>query len=216
MKQILALIQKEFLLEWRQKHTLFGILLYISCTVFAIYMMAGQPEGRIWNVLFWLGQLFVTLNAMAKSFLQEGEERGRYYFTIVSPTKFMLAKMIYGVVIMLLLTLVALGLFVVLLGNPIAHFGRFAIAGCIGAMALSILFTFLSAVAARARQNAALIAVMGFPIAIPLLMILSRLTLSSVAPVLQEGWWGLLGMMSLLSILIAGLAMMLFPVLWKE
>jgi len=216
LKQILALIRKEFLLEWRQKHTLFGILLYISCTVFAIYMMAGQPEGRIWNVLFWLGQLFVTLNAMAKSFLQEGEERGRYYFTIVSPAKFMLAKMIYGVAMMLLLTLVALGLFVVLLGNPISHFSRFALAGCCGAMALSILFTFLSAVAARARQNAALIAVMGFPIAIPLLMILSRLTLSSVAPVLQEGWWGLLGMMSLLSILIAGLAMILFPVLWKE
>jgi heme exporter protein B len=216
LKQIVALIRKEFLLEWRQKHTLFGILLYISCTVFAIYMMAGQPEGRVWNVLFWLGQLFVTLNAMAKSFLQEGEERGRYYFTIVSPARFMLAKMIYGVVMMLLLTLLALGLFVVLLGNPISHFDRFALAGCSGAVALSVLFTFLSAVAARARQSAALMAVMGFPIAIPLLMILSRLTLSSVAPVLQEGWWGLLGMMSLLSILIAGLAMILFPVLWKE
>lgn len=203
-------------MEWRQKHTLFGILLYISCTVFAIYMMTGQPEGKVWNVLFWIGQLFVTVNSVAKSFLQEGEERGRYYFTIVAPGWYVLSKIIYSTISMLLLTALALGLFCLLLGNPIAHFEKFVLAACSGAAALAVLFTFLSAVAARARQNAALIAVMGFPIAIPLLMILSRLTLSSVAPVLQEGWWGLLGMMSVLSVLIMGLALILFPILWKE
>lgn len=203
-------------MEWRQKHTFFGILLYISCTVFAIYMMAGQPEGKVWNVLFWLGQLFVTVNSVAKSFLQEGEERGRYFFTIVAPGWYVLSKIIYSTISMLLLTALALGLFCLLLGNPIAHFEKFVLAACSGAIALSVLFTFLSAVAARARQNAALIAIMGFPIAIPLLMILSRLTLASVAPVLQEGWWGLLGMMSALSVLIMGLALILFPVLWKE
>lgn len=203
-------------MEWRQKHTLFGILLYISCTVFAIYMMAGQPEGKIWNLLFWLGQLFITLNSIAKSFLQEGEERGRYYYTLVSPGQYVLSKMIYGVLMMLLLTTLALGLFVLLLGNPIHHFSRFAAAACVGSGALTILFIFLSAVAAKARQNAALIAVMGFPIAIPLLMVLSRLTLSSVAPIVQESWFELLAMMSLLSLLVAGLALILFPVLWRE
>lgn len=203
-------------MEWRQKYAFYGIVLYIGCTVFAIYMMAGQPEGKIWNILFWLCQLFVSLNSVAKSFLQEGEERSRYYFTLVSPGKFILAKMVYGVLMMLVLTGIALGLFCLLLGNPVNHFGRFILAACSGAMALAILFTFLSAVASRARQNAALIAVMGFPIAIPLLMILGRLTIASVSPVLQEGWWTLLGMMSLLSLLIAGLALILFPVLWKE
>ena len=216
MKQLVTLIKKEALLEWRQKHMLFGVLLYIGCTVFAIYMMAGQPESRVWNALFWLGQLFVTVNSVAKSFLQEGEARGRYYFTLMAPGWYVLSKMVYSLCSMLLLTALALGLFCLLLGNPITHFGRFVLAACSGAAALSVLFTFLSAVAARARQNAALIAVMGFPIAIPLLMILSRLTLSSVAPVLQEGWWGLLGMMSALTVLIAGLALILFPVLWKE
>lgn len=216
MQQIITLIGKEFLLEWRQKHTLFGILLYICCTVFAIYMMIGQPEGKVWNVLFWLGQLFVTVNSVAKSFLQEGETRGRYYYTVVSPARYVLAKIVYSALSMLVLTLLTLGLFCLLLANPINHFGKFILAACSGAVALSVLFTFLAAVAARARQNAALIAVMGFPIAIPLLMILSQLTLASVSPVIQEGWWGLLGIMSAMSILVAGLALILFPVLWKE
>lgn len=216
MKPFITLIKKEFLLEWRQKYTLFGIFLYVSCTVFVLYMMAGQPENRIWNALFWVAQLFVTVNSVAKSFLQEGEARSRYYFTIVSPVRFVLSKMIYSISLMLLMTLLTLFLFRLLLGNPIIHFGTFSGVACLGAASLSLLFTFLSAVAARARQNAALMAIMGFPIAIPLLMILSRLTLVAVSPVLQEGWWEMVGMTAAMSVLIIALALILFPVLWKE
>lgn len=216
IKDIFVLIQKEFLLEWRQKHTLFGVLLYVSCTVFVIYMMAGQPESRIWNALFWIAQLFVTVNTVAKGFLQEGDSRTRYYHTLVTPVQFMLSKMTYNLVLMLFMALVSLGLFNVLLGNPIINFGVFVAVSCLGAAALSLLFTFLSAIAAQARQNAALMAILGFPIAIPLLMILSRLSLSAVAPVLQEGWWSMVGLMAGMSILITGLAVILFPFLWKE
>jgi len=216
LKQLSILIKKELLLEWRQKHTLYGVLLYVGCTVFVLYMMAGQPEGRVWNALFWVAQLFVTVNSVAKSFIQEGDTRMRYYFTIVSPVRYMISKMLYSIVLMLAVTLVSLLLFRLLLGNPIVHFPRFAGATCLGAAALSLLFTFLSAVAAQARQNAALMAIMGFPVAIPLLLILSRLTLVTVAPVLQEGWWGMMGMMAAMSLLIIALAVILFPVLWKE
>lgn len=216
LKQLSILIRKEFLLEMRQKHTLFGVLLYVGCTVFVIYMMAGQPEGRIWNALFWIAQLFVTVNTVAKSFLQEGEARARYYYTLVSPVLFMLSKMIYNLVLMLFMALVSLGLFNVLLGSPFIHVGIFIALSCLGAAALSLLFTFLSAIAAQARQNAALMAILGFPIAIPLLMILSRLTLIAVAPVLQEGWWSMVGLMTGMSVMIIGLAIILFPFLWKE
>jgi heme exporter protein B len=216
LKQLGILIRKEFLLEWRQKHTLFGVLLYVGCTVFVIYMMAGQPESRIWNALFWIAQLFVTVNTVAKSFLQEGEARARYYHTLVPPVLFMLSKMVYNLALMLFMALVSLALFNILLGNPILHAGTFVAVSCLGAAALSLLFTFLSSIAAQARQNAALMAILGFPIAIPLLMILSRLTLSSVAPVIQEGWWGMVGLMAGMSVLIIGLAIILFPFLWKE
>lgn len=216
LRQIVVLIKKEFLLEWRQKHTLFGVLLYVSCTVFVIYMMAGQPESRIWNALFWIAQLFVTVNTVAKGFLQEGESRLRYYHVLVPPVWYMLSKMIYNLILMLSMALISLLLFNVLLGNPVINFGVFLGVSCLGAASLSLLFTFLSAIAAQARQNAALMAILGFPIAIPLLMILSRLSLTAIAPVLQEGWWGMIGLMAGMSVLIIGLASILFPFLWKE
>lgn len=216
LKQILTLIRKDFLLEWRQKHTLFGVMLYVGCTVFVLYMMAGQPESRIWNALFWVAQLFVTVNTVAKSFLQEGENRMRYYFTLVAPVQYILAKMVYSLVLMLVMMFIALLLFNLMLGSPVLRMGTFIGVCCLGASSLSLLFTFLSAIAARARQNAALMAILGFPIAIPLLMVLSNLALGTVASVMQEGWWGMVFVMLGMNILIITLAAVLFPFLWKE
>jgi heme exporter protein B len=216
VQQLLTLIRKDFLMEWRQKHALFGVLLYVGCTVFVIYMMAGQPEARIWNALFWIAQLFVTVNTVAKSFLQEGEGRARYYFTIVKPSQFLLAKMVYSLALMLVMVLVSLGLFQVLLGASLIRPWKFLGVACTGAASLSLLFTFLSAIAAQAKQNAALMAILGFPIAIPLLMMLSKLAVAAVAPVLQEGWMQMFFLVLGMDFLIIALGLVLFPFLWKE
>jgi len=216
LRQLFTLIRKDLLLEWRQKHTLLGVTLYVGCTVFVLYMMAGQPDSRIWNTLFWIAQLFVTVNTVAKSFLQEGESRMRYYFTLVPPVLYILAKMAYSMVMMMVMMCLSLLLFTLLLGSPIIHMRSFVGVCCLGASSLSLLFTFLSAIAAQARQNAALMAILGFPIAIPLLMILSNLALSSVASVTQEGWWSMAFLMLGMDVLIVALAVILFPFLWKE
>ena len=215
-KQIISLIRKDATIEWRQKHTLFGVLLYVGSTVFAVYMMNGQPEPKVWNALFWLIQLFVTVNSIAKSFLQESQARYRYYFSIVSPSIFMASKLIYNLVLQLLISLVSLGLFWLMLGNPIIQIGLFLSVTIMGGMALSTVFTFLSAIAAKANQNAALMAVLGFPIITPVLMILSKLATKAILPVYQEGWWQLAAVLCLLSLLVVILSLILFPFLWKE
>jgi heme exporter protein B len=213
---LLSLVRKDMLIEWRQKHTLFGVLLYVGATVFAVYMMSGQPEAKIWNALFWLTQLFVSVNSVAKSFLQEPPARFRYYFTLVNPTSFLLAKMLYSVSIQLVMSLLCLLLFHIMLGNPLVQTGLFVLVTAIGSISLSVVFTFLSAIAARAQQNAALMAILGFPIVTPILMMLSKLALKAVAPVYQEGWWNLALVLLLLDVLVMVLGAILFPFLWQE
>lgn len=107
LHKITSLIKKDILIEWRQKHTLYGVVLYVGATVFAVYMMNGQPESKSWNALFWLTQLFVSVNSVAKSFLQEPAHRFRYYFTIVHPVDFLLAKMFYSIILMIIMNLVS-------------------------------------------------------------------------------------------------------------
>lgn len=203
-------------MEWRQKHTLFGVLLYVGATVFVVYMMSGQPEPKIWNALFWLTQLFVAVNSVAKSFLQEHANRFRYYFTLVKPTTFLLAKMTYSLALMLIMSLVSLFLFSIMLGWPLIQGGLFVVITMVGSLSLSAVFTFLSAIAARAQQNSALMAILGFPLVAPLLMILSKLAIKALEPVYTTGWWSLAIVLLSLDVLIIFLGIILFPFLWQE
>lgn len=212
----ISLVRKDLLIEWRQKHTLFGVLLYVGSTVFVVYMMSGQPEAKVWNALFWLTQLFVAVNSVAKSFLQEHPNRFRYYYTLVKPATFLLAKMLYSIVLMLIMSLVSLMLFSVLLGWPLVQTGLFVLISAVGSISLSAVFTFLSAIAARAQQNAALMAILGFPLVTPILMILSNLATKAISPVYQPGWWQLAGVLLLLDVLVIILGTVLFPFLWQE
>jgi len=216
MNQLISLVKKDLLIEWRQKHTLFGVLLYVGATVFAVYIMNGQPEVKAWNALFWITQLFVAVNSVAKSFLQEHPNRFRYYFTVVKPTTFLLAKMLYSMVLMMGISLISLFLFSILLGNPVIQTAVFVGVTAAGSLALSAVFTFLSAIAARAQQNAALMAILGFPLVIPVLMILSNLALSAISPVYQEGWWVMMLVLLALGVLVIILGLILFPFLWQE
>ncbi|MBS1587698.1 MAG: heme exporter protein CcmB [Bacteroidetes bacterium] len=213
---LISLVRKDLLIEWRQKHTLFGVLLYVGSTVFVVYMMSGQPEPKVWNALFWLTQLFVAVNSVAKSFLQEHPHRFRYYFTLIKPGTFLLAKMIYSIVLMLLMSLVSLLLYNVMLGWPLEQGLLFVAIASVGSLSLSTVFTFLSAIAARAQQNAALMAILGFPLVTPVLMILSNLALKAIAPVYQPGWWVLALSLLALDVLVVVLGLILFPFLWQE
>lgn len=213
---LLALVKKDLITEWRQKHTLFGVLLYVGATVFTVYMMSGQPEIKVWNALFWITQLFVAVNSVAKSFLQEDANRFRYYYTITKPATFFMAKIIYSSVLMLLISLLSLLLFTIMLGNPLVQTGTFIAVTATGSLSLSVVFTFLSAIAARTNQNAALMAILGFPLVIPVLMILSKLALAAIASVYIQGWWNLMFVLCALCVLVTILGIILFPFLWQE
>lgn len=211
-----SLLKKDLLIEWRQKHTLFGVLLYVGGTVFVVYMMNGQPKADVWNALFWLTQLFVAVNSVAKSFLQEHPNRFRYYYTLVKPQSFLLAKLCYSLILMLAMTFVSLLLYSIMLGWPLINTWLFILISSVGSISLSAVFTFLSAIAARAQQNAALMAILGFPLVTPLLMILSKLAIVALSPVYTQGWYGLALVLVGLDVLVVVLGLILFPFLWQE
>jgi heme exporter protein B len=216
MTKIIALFKKDLLLEVRQQYTFYGILLYVASTIFVLYLAMGQPEAFVWNGLFWMIQLFVCVNAVAKSFLQEGRGRMLYFYSIAGARDFIISKLIFNVLLMIVMSLVSLLLFQLWLGNPLAHsIEFFAIAG-FGGLGLSLVFTFLSAVAARAQQSAALMAILGFPLIIPQLLLLMRLSNTAFSDVFQSGYSQIVLLLAGLDILIVALAIILFPFLWKD
>ncbi|HWH64269.1 MAG TPA: heme exporter protein CcmB [Ginsengibacter sp.] len=214
---IFILLKKDFLLELRQQHTFFGILLYVASTIFVLYLAMGQPESSVYNGIFWMIQLFVCINAVAKSFLQESKGRMLYFFSVTSPVNFIVAKLIYSIVIMLLMVLLSLVLFRILLGNPIDNYFQFIGIACLGGVSLSLVFTLMAAIAAKAQQNAAVMAILGFPLIIPQLLLLIRLSKSAFGEVFREGALLQISLLLIaLDILVIVLAIVLFPFLWKD
>ena len=212
---IWTLFKKDLLLEVRQQYSFYGILLYIGSTIFVLYMSLEQPEARVWNGLFWVIQLFICINAVAKSFLQESRGRMLYFYSIAGPRDFLLAKLLFNSLLMLLMSLLSILLFALLLGNPVQKAGQFIGLVLLGGWSLSLVFTFLAAIAARAQQNAAIMAILGFPLIIPQLLLLMRLSntvfsFSSVIPVTT------VLLLVALDILVILLAIILFPFLWKD
>jgi len=217
MSKIFTLLKKDFLLELRQQHTFFGILLYVASTIFVLYLAMGQPESAVYNGIFWMIQLFVCVNAVAKSFLQESKGRMLYFFSITSPVYFIIAKLIYSSVVMLLMVFVSLLLFRILLGNPVNNCVKFIGIASLGGVSLSLVFTLMAAIAAKAQQNAAVMAILGFPLIIPQLMLLIRLSRSAFGEIFREGALLQIGLLITgLDILVIVLAIVLFPFLWKD
>jgi heme exporter protein B len=215
VKQILALFRKDLLLEVRQQYSFYGILLYIGATVFVLFMAIDEPEARIWNGLFWVIQLFICINAVAKSFLQESRGRMLYYYSIASPSVFVLAKLLFNSLLMLVMSMLSIILFSLFLGNPIEKAGTFTGLVLLGGWSLSLVFTFLAAIAARAQQNAAIMAVLGFPLIIPQLLLLMQISSAAFDPALVVRAGNILLLVALDGLIIL-LSVILFPFLWKD
>ncbi len=215
MSHIWKLFKKDLLLEIRQQYSFYGIILYIGATIFVLFNAMDQPESRVWNSLFWVIQLFICINAVAKSFLQESRGRMLYYYTIASPTGFVLAKLLFNSLLMLVMSLLCLLLFVMFLGNPLQKVLPFIGLVLLGGWSLSLVFTFLAAIAAKAQQNAAIMAVLGFPIMIPQILLLVRLSNAAFAPLLTIPVTTVLLLIAL-DLMVVILAVILFPFLWKD
>jgi heme exporter protein B len=215
---ILALIKKDILLEFRTRHAFYGLLLYMASTIFILYLsFPDSPDAATWKSLFWLIQLFICVNAVAKSFMQEGKGRMLYYYSVSHPRDYILAKIIFNILLMMTMSLISLGLMLFFLNNPVRDLGVFIGITLLGGTGISMVFTLMSAIAAKAQQNAALIAILGFPVLLPQLLLLNRLSSAAFAEVFRQGAvLQLTGIILLLDLLVILMALILFPFLWKD
>ena len=215
LTHILTLFKKDLLLEIRQQYSFYGVLLYIGATIFVLYMAIETPESNVWNGLFWVIQLFISINAVAKSFLQESRGRMLYFYSIAGPKDFVLAKLLFNSLLMLLMSLLSLALFSLFLGNPVQKAGAFIGLVLLGGWSLSLVFTFLAAIAAKAQQNAAIMAILGFPLIIPQLLLLMHLSNAAFNEAMSLPVSTVLLLIALDAMVIL-LAVILFPFLWKD
>ena len=216
IRTITALLKKDVLLEIRQQYSFYGVLLYVISTIFVLYLAMGRPEDEVWNGLFWMIQLFVCVNAVAKSFLQENRGRMLYFYSIAGAVDFIISKLLFNALLMLVMSIMSLLLFLVLMGNPLRQPLQFVGLATLGGVSLSLVFTFLAAIASKAQQQAALMAILGFPIIIPQLLLLMKIATIAFSSVIQAGLAKMVLLLVGLDAMVIVLSVILFPFLWKD
>jgi heme exporter protein B len=218
--QIGALVGKEFRLEWRQRYALNGMLLYIVGAVFVCYLSFNARRGQlapiVWNTLFWLIQLFTAINAIAKTFVQERAGRQLYYYTLASPQQIIVAKIIYNTGLMLVLALLGFSVYAFVLGSPVEDVALYIGSLLLGAVGFAASLTLVAGIAAKAENSATLMAILSFPVVLPLLLLLLKVAKNAMDGLDRSASSDELMTILAIDAIVLALSYLLFPFLWKS
>jgi heme exporter protein B len=196
------------------------MLLYVVSAVYVSYLAVKGGLGvALWNALFWIILLFAAFNALSRSFQREDQGRQLYLHTLVHPRSVVMARTLYNAFTMVVLSLLSLLFYALFLGTAVlegADLGQFLVAVVLGAIGFATVLTLIAAIAARAGNGLGLMAILGFPLVLPMLLAVmraSKLSLDGVAWSVTSTYFG--GLL-LLDVITVTLAWLLFPYLWRD
>ena len=219
ISKIFAILYKDFKIEINQSHLFFSVGLYVVSSIYIIYI-SYQPTGILslehWVSIFWVIILFSSISAVSKSFFQESGNRNYYYYYVLSPDELIFSKLIYNFLFIVFVTFLTFIIFSFLLGNFIYSFSFFLILLFVGALSISNCLTLISAISHQVKNNSILISVLSFPVIIPILLLLIRLSKISSSEfswnIIQDDFYLLI----LLNIILVAMTKILFSYLWRN
>ena len=220
LNEIRLLVRKEIQLEWRQKYAMHGLLLYLASTIFVCYLSFKAKQQAIhpitWNTLFWIILLFIAINAIGKSFTQESAQRNIFYYTVASPEAVIFSKITYNSLVMIGISLIGIGFFSLVMGNPVGIFPLYLLSLVLGAIGFSATLSMVAGIAAQGENTATLMAVLSFPIILPLLLMLLKLSKSAMDGISIQENWDEIAILTSIDVIVIVLSGILFPYIWRH
>lgn len=216
LQQIKSLVAKDLTLEWRSKYAINSILLYVVSTVFVCYQAFKSVDTLIWNALFWIILLFASINAISRSFVQESPYRQLYYYSIASPKAIIVSKIIYNVLLMGFLSIIAYVVYSIVFKNPVGDPWLYFASVILGSISFATVFTMVSGISSKTGNNSTIMAILSFPVIIPLLIVLIKLSQNALNGADRAASYGEIGVLLAINIITVTISLLLFPYLWRD
>jgi heme exporter protein B len=215
---IISLIKKELLLEFRQKSTIGGVIVYVIGTIFVSALcFKGKLDKPTWNALFWVITLFTSVTISGKSFLKETGGQALFNFLHYSPTQFIVAKILYNMVFMLVLSFITFFFYAFFIKNEVENLGLFFIVLILASTGLAAILSLMSAIASKASGNFAIMSILSFPVLMPLILVVIRISKQAVDGIEWAAvGFSFIGILVALNVLTITLSFLLFPYLWRD
>ncbi len=216
LKQFLLLLHHEFTAEWRQRNAMGGVLLYVVSTVFVAYLTFKRIDPLSWIALYWIILLFASVNAVAKSFIQNSSGRMLYYYSMANPLALLLAKLTYNILLLWVIQWLAFFVMQLLVGQPIQDVFMFLLSAALAAIGVAAIGTLVSAISHKASNQSTLMAILSFPVLLPVLMLVIKLSKNALDGLDRFVSYDEIWTLAAVDVLVIGVALLLFPYLWKE
>ncbi len=212
------LIKKEFLLEFRQKSTIGGVLVYVIGTIFVSALcFKGKLDKPTWNALFWVITLFTSVTISGKSFLKETGGQALFNFLHYSPQQFIISRILYNMVFMLCLSFVTFFFYAFFIKNEVENLSLFFIVLVLASTGLAGVLSLMSAISSKASGNFAIMSILSFPVIMPLILVVIRLSKQAVDGLEWAGvGFDFIVILVALNVLTIALSFLLFPYLWRD
>lgn len=221
MRTVMVLFRREWMIDSRSQHNRVGIFLFCLASVYVCYLNLNTVEVQINTLLaLWgLTGLFGAFHAMQKAILSETAGHLIYLHSLASPLHIMWSKLLYQMIWMSALNLVN-GLLLFFFFNftlpTWIHPGELLLAWLLISTGTAATLNFIGSISQRAGNSATLLALLGFPVMIPILITANGL--------LQEQFQGMTMAQSglhwvtlvILNLVPGLLSTLLFPYLWRD
>jgi len=213
--EILGLIHKDYLLDLKSKNIILSTLLYVFSTVFVCYLSFQNIKTDAWNSLFWIIALFAITNAANKVFLNESGFQKFYLYTLADPRSIILSKLVYQWIFTTIIAILVLFSWMMVFSIDVPHILAFLVFVLLGIWSLSNVLTLNNALSTGTSNSPAVLAILSFPIMLPILMTTIKATKLSLMQTLPPDIWQYGVSLLLLNVLTAIMAYILFPYLWR-
>jgi heme exporter protein B len=220
MNKVIPIFKKEILTEFRSRHSVNTILLFILTSVAMVAIAQSNniisnetSAGLLWIIIF-----FGSMVGLSKVFIAEEEKGTSLLLQLISNSHSVyLGKLLYNILLSLFINLFSVGLFFLFVAHNSLKSGDLLILTIIlSSIAIATTTTVISSIIAKANSKNALFPILSFPILLPIIKLGIDLTvasyygtsLSEIANDLQMiiAYIGIIGAVSYL----------LFEIIWND
>lgn len=216
LSRISSLILKDLMVEFRDKYAISAILLYVVTSTFIIYKAFQSVSVMAWNVLFWIIFLFAALNALVKSFNQESQNQYLYYYQLAHPGEIIVAKILYNIFMLMLVSVILYGAMVLFTINPVQNLSLFFLTIFLGSVGVSTCFTFVASILSTQNSQSTMMAILALPLIIPILLLLLNLSAKALGIIDKTDYSTDIILLGGINFILIGLAILIFPVVWRS
>jgi len=98
------------------------------------------------------------------------------------------------------------------LGDPLFYF----LSVLLGSISFSTVFTMISAIASKAGNNGTLMAILSFPVIIPVILLLIKISKNAMDGLERSLNYGNIGVLCAINVIVIATSLLLFPFLWRD